>query len=57
MDASKIVDGKHDDIHVVPNWEDHESSSCCWCCPTISYQDPVTHKRVYSHNAASEGGN
>ena len=42
----------NDDIHVTPEWQEHETSPSCWCQPI--YEDQPLGGRVWLHRAAHD---
>lgn len=42
-----------EDQHVTPDWEDHEASANCPCCPRVTYEHPVTKARIWTHREAN----
>lgn len=40
-----------DEVHVTPDWQDHDLFASCWCQP-IYEEDAATGGRVWVHRAA-----
>lgn len=47
-----IEDG--DDRHAIPNWETHEATALCNCCPVVDHEDYGSGERIWKHNTRME---
>lgn len=36
-------------VHIMPDWEIHDSSIGCWCEPYLLYRDIETDGEVWTH--------